>query len=525
MTSSPEKQPRSLLVANEEHAPLLGGTSAIEESPLERLISQSTLAQAAAAPSTPFFIEDPESFPSRDSRVPGGPSPAHIYRVSITTLIAGTFCLLHICLVWGSFFSYAWFDTHLTVTVGARTPFEFTTDHVLQRTTLASLLSALLGAGEELSAMVLVLTCLIAPCLGMILCTSWTYGDYQEALKPKNRPVLSHIQLVGFSPRIVAEQLLIRIGFLVFFLLAILDIGTSALALENNNSGFLVTNRSLGGLACYVLGATCAMIVVVVLRFASQEPYSIGENRMVDDSQDLPRGPPDHVFGELRQPLLVVGGAPGMTRFHLGDSEGSHEGDRRLAKWKRLVAYETGVLSVALWLPAVFLPLFRISFDGLVASFMDEKAYEIAFYQIPTTLLQRANTADTTQWIILALGMVFFFLVYVFPLVATSIAVGAWRSPDRSKAAWFYKGVLRLLQPCLCGVVFSAALACAIPAFEPLVGGILDAETAGFCQHFADITDMTCLDVEGQPLIGHWFLLAQGFALELFVSLTLLWKP
>ena len=524
MTIAPEKQPQPLLNANEENAPLLGGVSAVEESPLERLIAQSTLAQAVAA-STPFFIDDPQSGPRLNSRAPREPSPAEIYRVSVTTLVAGTFCLLHICLVWSSFFSRAWFETHLTVSVGAGTPFKFTTDQVLQRTTLASLLSLLLEKGQEWPATVLVVTCLISPCLCMILCTSWTCGDYQNGLKPTTSRIVSHTDLLGFNPRLLVEQLLIRVGFLVFFLLAILDIGTSSMVMENSNSQFLLTNRSLGGLVCYVLGTSSALAVVVVLRFASQEPFEASGNRIESTSprQELVHigASPDHAFSELRQPLLTMEDVEGMTRLPLGESE------RRcgVAQWKRLLAYEFGVLSVALWLPASLLPLFRINFDGLVANFMEEKGYEISFYQIPATLLQRGNAAGTPQWITLALGAVLVSLVYIVPLAATSIAVGAWRSPDHSKAAWFYKGILRYLQPCLCGVIFSAALSCAIPAFEPLVDGILDAETAGFCKQFSDMTDVMCLVVEGQPRIGHWFLLAQSISLEVFLLLTLLWKP
>ena len=523
MTIPSESQPLSLLNANEDNTPLLGGVSSVEESPLERLIAQSTLEQAVAA-STSFFIEDPQAGHCQDSEFPRGPSPADIYRVSVTTLVAATFCLLHICFVWSSFLSTAWFETHLTVSVEAGTTFNFTTDQVLQQTTLASLLSLLLEKGQEWPATVLVMTCLISPCLCMILCTSWTCGDYQNVLKPRNSRMMPHIDVLGFNPRLLVEQLMIRVGFLVFFLLAILDIGASSIAMENSNSKFLLTNRSLGGLVCYVLGTSSALVVVVVLRFASQEPYKASGNRIEGTPRQDPSHTvvsPDNGFSQLRQPLLALEDFEGMAHLRLGHPERGCG----LAPWKRLLAYESGVLSVALWLPALLLPLFRMNFDGLVANFMEERAYEISFYQIPVVLLQRGNVAGTPQWITLGLGAVFVSLVYIFPLMATSIAVGAWRSPDLSKAAWFYKGILRHLQPCLCGVVFSVALSCAIPAFEPLVDGILDSETAGFCKQFSDITDVMCLVVEGQPRIGHWFLLAQSVSLELFVFLTLLWKP
>lgn len=528
MTSTSDKKPLPLLSENQENGPLLGGSSAVEQSPLEQLILQSTSEQAAAS-SVPFFIDENDDVEGANAMVeveaPQSLSPEKVHQITKTTLIAGTFCLLHVCLVWASFFSNAWFDTHLMITVGTGTPFEFSTDQVLQRTTLASLLSLLMNANQQWPAMFLVLTCLIFPCLCMILCISWTYGDYQEALKvvPRRLQLASHVDLLGFDPRILAEQILIRVGFLAFFLLAILDIGTSSLALDDHNdSVFLVTNRSLGGLACYVLGITCAMGVVVVLRFASQKPFRSRDPQQ--ESIQAPPAPPDQAFEDLRRPLLQDEEEAGGFVAEVPQNVTGDPSTTRLAKWKRIIAYEFGVLAVILWLPAFFLPLFRLSFDGLVASFMDEGSYEIAFYQIPTTLLQRADAAETKQWILMALGVVLLGLVYVIPIVATVLAVQAWRSPEYSKDVWFYNAILRHLQPCLCGVVFSVALICAIPTFSPLVEGILDTQTAGFCQQFSSITDTACLVVEGRPRLGHWFLLAQAVSLEIFVSLTLRWK-
>jgi hypothetical protein len=53
---------------------------------------------------------------------------------------------------------------------------------------------------------------------------------------------------------------------------------------------------------------------------------------------------------------------------------------------------------------------------------------------------------------------------------------------------------------------------------------LLDEETSGFCKRFEDITDETCLTMNGRPALGLWFLLAQSVALEAFVILTISWK-
>jgi hypothetical protein len=544
-TKSGESLQPLMSEVQENAGPLLGGASEIEQSPLERLIQQSTSEQVAAASSS-FFIEEADSTPRRGTEAPAAPPVSSVFRTTVVTLAAGTLCLLQTGLVWASFLSNEWFETHVTITIGntwgkraGMHNFEFSTDQTLQKTTLASLLSMLLGAGQDWPAMILVLTCLICPCLCMILCPSWTVEDYQEAIRPSPRrqAVTSPARdLLGFNPRVIAEHFLVRICFLAFFLLAILDVGTSSLALENNHSEFLVTNRTKGGVVCYCLGMSCALGVVVLLRMASHPSYQPPPGTPIGAAsrsagrytqQDHPRAPPDQAFRELQRPLLtdeedaelVESGAsqaatsPALTGYESG-----------LSYWKRIVIYEFGILATVLWIPALFLPLFQINFDGLVASFMEEVSFEVPFYQLPTVLLERSTAGGTDQWALLSLGIVLLLLVYILPLVATVSAISAWRSPDHSKAAWFFKAILRSLQPCLCGFVFSLSLLLAVPTFEPLGDYLLDTQTSGFCQRFENVTDTSCLIIHGQHRLGQWFLLAQSVSLEIFVLLTLLWK-
>mmetsp|Transcript_27029 Transcript_27029/g.77748 ORF Transcript_27029/g.77748 Transcript_27029/m.77748 type:complete len:538 (-) Transcript_27029:60-1673(-) len=530
-----EKRQAQPLLSNETpggSGPLLGGASEIDQSPLERLIMQSTSEQAAAAAaaasSTPFDIQDPESaIASQEENA--GPSPATLHRATIVTLIAGTLCLLTVALVWASFVSSEWFETHLTVTIGRGTRFEYSTDQTLQATNLASFLSMLLGADQQWAATVLVLTCLICPCLSMILCPSWTVDDYQAVKTGRVSRIDSGTQLPESLPRVLAENFLVRIGLLAFFVLAIMDIGTSSLALENNNTDFLVTNRTRGGMVCYTVGVACALAVVVVLRVAAQQPFDEPNpaEPAPDDSASQPRAPPDYAFQELRRPLLVDEEEFRRATIRETSSRrpaGAVTNERKLPGWKRIIVYEAGVLAVALWLPILFLPLLNITFDGLVAKFMEGGSLELYFFQLPIALHVRGLAAGTDPWMLLALGVVLLCLVYIFPLMATSVAVGAWRSRDHSKAVWFYKAILVCLQPCLCGSIFAFSLLMGIPALEPLGEYLLDSQTSGFCQSFEDVTSTSCLDIEGNYGLGLWFLLAQSISLEIFVMLTILWK-
>lgn len=524
---------------------LLGGASSsdMDQSPLERLIAQSTSEQAAAAP---FFIEDPTTTSSLQRDLMEPVSSSFLLHTTFVTLGAGTLCLLQICLVWASFLSSAWFETHLKITVGGSSllsstnNLEFSTDQTLQKTTLASLLSMLLGADQDWPAMILVLTCLICPCLCMLLCPLWTYGDYQAAIVGHTQSRTMAADLLGFNPRVLVEHFMVRICFLAFFMLAILDVGTSSVSLENNHSEFLVTNRTRGGIVCYTLGMACALCVVVLLRVVSQEAYQppANESSSANPStprytrQEHPRAPPDRAFQELQRPLLLLDAEEGEQPVERSGvaPRVSHASpsfvvaDPDMASWKRFVIYELMILTVVLWIPALFLPLFRITFDGLVASFMEEVSFEVGFFQVPGVLAQRGFAAGTDQWMLLSLGIVLLSLVYVFPMIAAAAAVSAWRSPNHSKAVWFYKAVLRCLQPCLCGVIFSASLFLAVPAFEPLGDYLLDTQTSGFCQRFQDITDTSCLVILGQHSLGNWFLLAQSLSLEILAVLTIMWK-
>jgi len=386
------------------------------------------------------------------------------------------------------------------------------------------------------------LTCLIFPCLCMILCPSWTISDFQDATNTDGRESQNRVQhsaefLLGFSPRIVAENFLVRISLLAFFMLAILDVGTSSIALENNRTEFMVTNRARGGLVCYTVGMACAMGVVVVLRIASNPIFAQRNNFSTipslrfpfeyADEDRHPRAPPRRAFEGMQRPLLAdevdttENRVMGIEDNHGGALGNSSQPD--LPFVKKIVVFELSIMTAILWLPALFLPLFQVTFDGLVASFLEEVSFTVAFYQIPMALWQRGIAAETDHWMLIAIGVVLLLTVYIFPLVATAAAIGAWRTPRNSRKAYLCHSLLRFLHPCLCGIIFSLAVLMAIPAFEPLGEYLLDTKTAGFCQRFETITDTSCLTILGSHCIGQWFLLAHSVSLEILVMVTLTW--
>lgn len=508
---------------------LLGGVpcSDMDESPLERLIARTTATHLNSSPL--FLMDEPVYLPSMDEEDPVN-SPSSIFCTTIITQVAGTLCLLHIGLVWASFLSNPWFETHLKVTIALDGSWsKFVTDQLLQESSLASLISMLLGADQGWAAMVLVVTGLVFPCLAMILCTSWTFGDYQQAIRPYPRQAATQMDLLlGFDPRVFVENFIVRIAFLTFFLLSILDVGTSSLALENNHSEFLVTNRARGGLVCYTLGMSCALLVIIILRVVSPsalQPPRTTTTRTMSTRDRLvhPRAPPEEAFHELHRPLLSDEVEP-VTQTTPVSSPNSAVNDRDVPLWQRILVYEVEILTLVFWIPALFMPLCEIKFDGLVASFMDETSLEVPFYLLPSLLWQRGKAAGTDQWILLLLGIPLLVLVYIVPFLATMLASAAWRSSNNSKILSLYKSMLRYLQPALGGPVFALAVLLAMPAMKPLGDFLLDSETSGFCRRFESVTDTSCLDILGHHRLGLWFLLAQSITLEIYVRMILTWK-
>jgi hypothetical protein len=213
-----------------------------------------------------------------------------------------------------------------------------------------------------------------------------------------------------------------------------------------------------------------------------------------------------------------------MTETTHVSSPNSAGSDREVPLWQRIVVYELEILTLVLAIPALFMPLFQIKFDGLVASFMEEASFEVPFYLLPSLLWQRGRAAGTDQWILLVLGIQLLLFVYVVPLLAMILASAAWRSPSNSKVMSLHKSMLRFLQPCLCGPIFALAALLAMPAMKPLGDYLLDSETSGFCHRFESITDTSCLDILGHHRLGLWFLLAQSITLEIYIRIVLAWK-
>jgi hypothetical protein len=486
------------------------------------------------------------------------------------TLSAGMFCLLQIGLVWGSFLSASWFDTHLLLTVELPVV-KKETDQVIHSTTLASLLSNLLGSDppQHWAATSLMITSLVVPCLACVCGPMWTYFDRKDALGEEMAAVIgmngrqrSYHRLRHstcwevVSPRMFVEYSL-RVSFVAFFLLIIITLGTSSMEINSNSTRIMVNNRIRGGLASYALGMTCASIVLLILR-AAKPTKDIPRSR-TEETNEFPEltvsgsrlpsamAPPHQAFQfswsladnnrtdnnvlyfgstsadeEGLQAPLIASSADGVEETRQ-IPEQQVQGIGALPFWKKAVVYESGAMATLLWLPALFLPLFHLTYDGIISDFMTEVSLSVRLWEFPAVLWQRCETSGTEKWIMISLGTVLIGLVYVGPILATILCIATWTITDEFASA-FCRRVLGTIQPILCGLVFCLALHLALPAFEAVSEYAIDMGSSGLCQKFQIITSDTCLRIQGQGGLGLIFLFAQSLALEVLVILTLVLK-
>ena len=595
--------------AEGNEVPNLGGTDLESEeyqSPLERLIAQSTSEQRGDSFAVPTQWDDRDNnndlmmntsnttcqqtqimyLQSPILAPPSTPKP------SLVTFAACTCCLLQMGFIWASFLSSSWLDTRLFLSVSLPS-IQVKTDNsqLLHSTTLGSLLGNLLGAGRHWAAMALVLTSLVLPCLCAVSGAIWVVEDRKEQYKiiqavtanntnSLKRRLQRNGQYNCISPRMFIEYSA-RIGFSVFFMLCILDIGISPLEIEFNDSRFIVVNQIKGGMAAYSLGMICTLFVMALLRLGKinsngifaptagtagnsnnttvqdlyHEQYFEGKTRRNQDFEcswqvhsnelftdaryaDANENDTGNEEFEMQTPLLQdeyyndSSLMAGNSLFSAIEDATETLDDNStetmpietgsLPLWKRVVLYELALLSTLLWLPALFLPLFQIKYEGIVSDFMTEVSLSFRLWDFPVELWERGVSAGTDRWILFILEMILLLLVFICPILANLSAIGAWIFDTHSRT--FCQNLLWIIQPCVSTIVFGVALHFSIPAFETVTERVIDKVSSGICNNFELITTDTCLTIQAEPSVGLWFLLGEALALEVFVVLTLAWK-
>ena len=402
------------------------------------------------------------------------------------------------------------------------------------------------------------MTSLVLPCLCAVTGAVWIVEDRKEqdrmiaanGTRHQNRPKGC------FYPRIFIEYSA-RIGFSIFFILCILTIGSSPLDIKYNDSRFIVVNQFEGGLTAYTLGMMFGLIVLALLRFdrantatffeptRSPSPNTSGQEYSwkVHSNEFFTEIKHRHTVGteagnaerELGMPLLqsdhnVESLSEIRSALALGKSTetieenwggGVQTESDGLSFWKRVVLFELALVSTVLWIPALFLPLFHLKYEGFVSDFISEVSLSFRLKDFPIELWERGISAGTNPLMLFILETIFVLLVLLGPLLANLAAIGVWIL--ERQASIFCRLLLWILQPFLGTFVFGTALYFSIPAYETVTEGAIDKFGAGICTSFESVVGDACFTIKAEPSVGLWSVLIESLALELFVLLTLAW--
>ena len=479
------------------------------------------------------------------------------------TALAGTLCLLHLGLVWGSYTADAWSETHINVKIGWQMKYlpllDQVQDQVIRTTSLASFLQDLDECRSYFLLILIWTTALVIPCLFMVLSPTLVVGDYIRPLELQKR----RVAIDGRS----CMELLTRFSWLPIFSLSIISLATAFVDLELTDTVIRAGLQTRNPYAAYTVGTICAVSLLMLLRFPRQESF-----RLVSDSEleiEFPsaaptptiRSPPPQAFQHpwhvddptnnnlsdhdepimtvleedvLRTPPRPAARLPTSTNAPYirppAPSEGTPElidedpmrppSPPKLTYWNKFTVFQLGLLSVIFWIPTYYLPLLHFSYRGVASAFLKQQSFQLYLWELPSYLWAQEVEFKTPVWIVVVLAIFLITTVLLLPLVATFQGVLAWLGEGgwRTRSyVWLYT-----LHPCLGGLVFSLALVSTIPSLSPLSALMLDERAGDMCHYFS--TNNRCLDVKAQLLSGAFFYVAQAACLEAFVLLTLRWS-
>jgi len=384
-------------------------------------------------------------------------------------------------------------------------------------------------------------------------------------------------------PKIIIEYIA-RIGFSVIFILCILVIGTSSsIKVQFNDTRFVSISQIQGGMVVYALGMVCTLLVITLLRLDRSNLYlmfdsvvTINEDLLYHEQYVRPKPmkrkqrssqgfqyswqvSSNELFtGTRAENDIIIDKEDNMelqTHFLLSDGYNNRGVDLRDDKrtsnflfisgstednyltptipietsnlnttlhfWKRVIAYELALLSVLLWLPTLFLPLFQVQYDGIISGFMSDISLSIRLWDFPSLLWKHCILAGTNRGMLIIIESALLLLIFICPIFANLLAILVWISDSPTRI--YCKNLLWMIQPFLGSIVFSISLCFSIPAFEAVVEYVIDTYSYGLCKQIEVVTTDTCLAIHGQPSMGLWFLFLQSLVLEIFVLVTISW--
>lgn len=485
-------------------------------------------------------------------------------RGPFVTAVAGSLCLIHLGLVWGSYTAQTWSQTHVSFTVGWQMDYlsflDQFTDQVIRATSLASFLQDL----DECNAYLLLVftwsTALVVPCLFMVVSPTLVVGDYIRSIELQKRRI-------SFDGRSFLE-LVTRFAWLPIFSMSFVSLATSFIQLEWTGTVIHLGLKTMNPFAAYLVGTLCGVGMLALLRVPRTESFRIVADSEVEiefspTTPSAIRSPPpqafrhpwhvedesENVIQDADEPVMTVleedallsptpprpNRTPSRPRnMRITNTSGNSTPElvdedmlrppaphspSGLTYWNKFSVFQLGLLSVVLWIPANYLPLLHFSYNGVASDFIKERSFRLYLWEVPSYLWTQGVEFGTPGWIVLLLGVFTLTAVLILPIIATFQGVLAWLGEGAWKIrsyVWLY-----VLQPCLGGLVFSLALVSTVPVLPRLSVLLLDEHASQICH---GLTDNPCLEIKAQMLSGAFFFVVQAICLEAFVLLTLRWS-
>ena len=427
-----------------------------------------------------LLMKRPEIEPSPGIDFPTTQQQQHP-EFSVVTVVAGTLALLSCGLVWGSYLSDSWSDTHLLTSIDWQEkylPFlDNYTDHIIQTVDLGSIVSILRASKQYLLLSVVVVTAVCIPCLSIISNPMAVTKQYYKTFMGA-----SHWDLV------------FRFSLVIIHLLVLLDLATSV-TLEWTDTALRVQNCMRGPMLSYLLGMTAAIGVVSVLRYGHT-------NKLQQPPQT--RIPPAEAF---RHNIIV-------ERYDDNVSEDSPQ--RPVSSWYSCVTCQLGLAAGVLLLPSFSLPLFHLNYQGLAAEFIYKSSRDIYLWQLPKLLWHPCND---NKWMVVICEILLILQTVAIPFVGLICGLIMVRAPQLSRQ--FYSQWLSCLHPAMGGVTLALAVVLFTPGLDALTSYLLNEDSSGLCQKFNDTLGEPCLSIVGTILPGTWFFLFQSLLLEVFCIMAL----
>lgn len=400
--------------------------------------------------------------------------------VSFLTVLLGSLTIFLIGLLWGSFLSPSWLEVHLLVTHVFFTP---PLDTVLQILDLGSMVSTFVSTGQTSAVVLLAVTTVMIPCCTMIALPMTVLDRHTAVVLGTTYEAKSAI-----SP-------FIRFGFLIVYIVLILDFVLSAIELTLVETKAEVQTRMGGGLVCYTIGMTMAIVCAKLLAIATVsrpstagpvEPMEGGYMRVLEEEDD-----------EL--------GGEASLRETERNSVLSPTPESVCGCSNKLLLFESAVLSIIFWIAAFALPLFKVTYQGAVSSVLSQTTLEVRLANLVQTPQGAAHSI--LQATVLT-------QLFAFPLMALAFGIGIC-------FFGFKKRWLAGVHPAVNSFSMCAAVLIIIPILQSLGVEILNEHTSGICSEFHELTGESCLIMVGSVEAGTWCLVGHAVALETFILLSL----